>query len=262
MTEQLPPSENNHSARKPAKGILPLSGLSVASAHAGKVWEVARRSSVTREVLAKSLGHRSTKNGAFLGKITLLRAFGLIETRPNEIYLSEIGLNLVQDGVDDKQSMARRQAVQNVKAYQELIRTFSGTPMPSKDKLASKLRYEYEKTPKDSRLAAGAFLKSLDFADMLAADGSVQMNFLTDSSKDALLNDADPQAGAYIAQTVSKETTEVNDRHTAAISVGSKHPIPSVGYATQASINVSIDLSKYDAPEVLDILHTLGFGHR
>lgn len=80
------------------------------------------------EILAKLLGHKSEKSGTFLGKMTCLRAYGLIEGR-GSVRVSEIGKKITF-GSDEEKGEAIKKAVLSIPLWSELYSKF-GVNLPT-----------------------------------------------------------------------------------------------------------------------------------
>ena len=75
------------------------------------------------DALAKLLGHKSAKSGTFLGKMTFLRAYGLIEGR-GTVKVSELGKKITY-GNDEEKAKAATKAVLKIPLWNELYSRYS-----------------------------------------------------------------------------------------------------------------------------------------
>jgi hypothetical protein len=80
------------------------------------------------KTLAILLGHKSEKSGAFLAKMTFLRAYGLIEGR-GAVRVSEIGKNITF-GTDEEKTDATKKAILSIPLWSDLYAKFGATLPP------------------------------------------------------------------------------------------------------------------------------------
>ena len=73
--------------------------------------------------LAKVLGHKSSKSGTFLAKMSYLRAYGLIEGR-GAVKVSEIGKKITY-GNDEQKTNAATKAILKIPLWNELYSRYS-----------------------------------------------------------------------------------------------------------------------------------------
>jgi len=78
--------------------------------------------------VATALGHTSAKSGAFLLKLTALRAYGLIDGR-GKIHVSELGASLAYPKDRSEEEKTLERAVTNIPLWKELYLRF-GTTLP------------------------------------------------------------------------------------------------------------------------------------
>jgi len=78
--------------------------------------------------VATALNHTSAKSGAFLLKLTALRAYGLIDGR-GKIHISELGASLAYPKDRSEEEKALERAVTNIPLWKELYLRF-GTTLP------------------------------------------------------------------------------------------------------------------------------------
>jgi len=78
--------------------------------------------------VATALNHTSAKSGAFLLKLTALRAYGLIDGR-GKIHVSELGASLAYPKDRSEEEKALERAVTNIPLWKELYLRF-GTTLP------------------------------------------------------------------------------------------------------------------------------------
>jgi hypothetical protein len=78
--------------------------------------------------VATTLNHTSAKSGAFLLKLTALRAYGLIDGR-GKIHITELGASLAYPKDRSEEEKALERAVTNIPLWKELYLRF-GTTLP------------------------------------------------------------------------------------------------------------------------------------
>ena len=253
-------------AASPNRGVkrgLPTVGLVTAESSAKSLWTAARRGTTSKEAFAKQLGWSRASGSHWETRLALLRGFKLLRFEKDQIGLSDVGLELVNDSDPDKQSAARRAALMNLKAYRDLVVNFEGTELPEVFVLASRLQFDYGKTEEFAQKAADAFVESLRHANMLDASNIVRREGapVTDTAR---VDPDDPPA-----ETDEEDDAEL-DR---AFDVQEREPTRDLSSdqgnlaAVQTpgvtlSIAVTLDLSKYRADEVIQILQALGSASR
>lgn len=254
-------------ANKGVKQGLPASGLPSAEDAATKLWNVARLGTVPPEAFARQFGDKAkASGGAWSTRIAILRGFKLIRHEEKNIGLSELGRQIVDKSNPRAQREARRTAVLNLKAYRDLMESFSGAALPELEALATRLQFEYGKTEDFATRAAKAFVESLKHAEMLVADKIVTRDGVTGSSAPTPnplaspayeiedetadeLSDAEIDAAfdeEELGDEVGEESAEEGDAH----------------LATSITLSVKLDLSQFRAEEVIQILKALGLGGR
>jgi len=80
--------------------------------------------------VAKLLGHKTDKSGAFLRKLACLRAYGLIDKRG--IRVTEIGKKLTYGVTEEEKNEALKQAVLNIPLWKELFSKW-GAKLPTEN---------------------------------------------------------------------------------------------------------------------------------
>jgi len=252
------------SGAHPAKGVrkgLPTQGLRQAEESATRLWEVARRGMTAKEAFAKEVGMTSVKGGAWDKRMALLNGFGIIKLSDTEIGLSDLGLDLVQDFDESKRRAARRKAFFNLKAYRELVDDFDGTELPEKGRLAGKLQFEYGKTEEFAQQAADSFIDSLLHAGLLDANNYVRKDGVVSAVRtetgvqDADRDDETDEIDAAFGDEGDGEDGAARERELLIRSVPHDADMA-------LSLRVTLDLSRYRADEVVDILRALGFASR
>jgi hypothetical protein len=267
-------------ANKGVKQGLPATGLPVAAAAAQKLWNVARLGTVTPEAYARQFGDKAkASGGAWDTRLATLRGFKLVRSEGKNIGLSDLGRQLVNTSNPSGQTEARRTAVMSLKAYRDLVESFDGTSLPEKSALAAKLQFEYGKTTDFSQRAAQAFIDSLKFAEMLDQDDVVRAKGVAATPPIALLSDVeepgepvnDPRLGEAQEMAVADEDEDAVEIDRAfAGDENSKELAESTTTFTASTANLTptvslamtLDLSRFRAEEVIQILSALGVASR
>lgn len=253
-------------ANKGVKRGLPLDGLPEATKSAMVLWEVARLGLAPNKAFAEKLGRKSASGGGWTRLVAVLRGFGLIRVEGEQIGLSPLGQEIVNGTNPAQQMAARRTALLHLKAYRDLVDSFDGTELPDSATLASRLKFEYGKAHDFAVKAAQAFLDSLAFAEMVDTKGCVrrngadaavapkaeveeedeQANLIDDAFEDDDTDD-DREAVDQAERSTEKQEPAQLER----VSLAGEQVPPNV------TIAVKLDLSKYRADEVIQILKAL-----
>ncbi len=235
---------------------LPLDGLSDAAESATSLWEVERLGLVPDQAFAKKLGRKGASGGGWDRLVAVLRGFGLVLIEDTQIGLSQLGQELVDNSDPQQQMAARRTAMLHLKAYRELIQSFDGTALPDLDTLASRLKFEYGKSDNNAEKAAQAFLDSLAFAEMIDSAGVVHK-----SGADAAVDPGSEQDDEDEQVDLIDDAFEGDDDDefvaNAIENTDDMTPRGGIHASAQVSISVSLDLAKYRADEVIQILKVL-----
>lgn len=257
-------------AASPARGWkkgLPQAGLESADEWARILWDVARHSTTSLDGFAKALGLKSPKGGGWDARIALLRGYKLIELDGDQVKLSVLGRRLINESDVEQQIDARREAMQTLRAYKDLVETYVGTPAPEKTKLATRLQYDYGKTPAVAEVAAQAFLDSLEYAKMLTSGGLITVDGSDPDAQDGTPDDEDDRAAEELDAALEELESEgrVDDRDQLDdddenVEHGNV-PVIRSG-ASAVTLNLSLDLSSFRAEDVLEILRELGLARR
>lgn len=110
------------------------------------------------EMLARLLGHKSAKSGAFLSKMAALRAYGLIEGR-GAVRVSDIGKKLTYATDEDDRIDAIEKAINRIPLWKELrskypqglpeinfwvnLATLAGLEAPDAQRIEGQVKREY-----------------------------------------------------------------------------------------------------------------------
>lgn len=250
-------------ANKGVKRGLPQDSLPIAAKNAAELWDVARLGTTSKLAYAGKLGRKSASGGGWARLVAVLRGFGLVVIDGDDIGLSELGQDFVNGSDPDKQLAARRTAMLHLKAYKELVTSFDGTAVPDRATLASKLKFEYGKKNEFAEKAAQAFLDSLTFAGMIDSEGRVRRNgadaAVDPSPDDEDEDEDDPQAGIFDDAFEAEDELDGDEIVGAGEADEPQSGKTAVRLNGPAAVNISVtlDLSKYRADEVIQILKML-----
>lgn len=254
------------------KGI-PATGLPVAEDAAEKLWSVARRGTASQDAFARQFGSNTkASGGAWRSRIAMLRGFNLIRLDGTEVGLSDLGLQIVNPSEPAKQIGARQTAVMHLKAYRELVDDFDGTQLPDATTLATRLQFDYGRTPEMATRAADAFIESLKHAQMIDDNGFVRKAGITGAATTPLiepppvdspaeeLTEADAEAQAEEIENALQEEGGLNaEQADDNPDFRSSRTGPPIGTQNhQLTLNVTLDLSNFRAEDVIQILGALG----
>lgn len=247
---------------------LPSRSLKDAEANAAKVWEVARRGTAKAGAVASALKLKGPTGGGWDRNIALLRAFGLVKVDGDDVSLTELGIDAVQDADLVRRQEARRKAFFKVRAYTELVDSYDGDELPPTANIASKLRFDYGKTEEKAMEAAEAFVESLRHAQLL--DGTVVRNVaathgaaapIAPSDRTEITPDAETEE--QTEDSADEDLEEALDAAWEDDEVDDEERGPADGTAEAAvSLSITLDLSSFRADEVIEILRALGVARR
>lgn len=260
--ETAAPGDPQPTKRAPAsKRGVPRGSLAEAEKQARALWNAARKGTVSISAFAQAQGVR-TSGGAWKAKMALLRIFHLAIVDSNEkIALSDLGLAIINDTDESAQLLARKQAVLSVQSYAEILEPNDGTPLPEKNAISGRFQFEYSLSKEEANKAADNFFQSVESANLLPS-GIVTLGTI------GVVNDFD--------ETVSEADEAQFDRaveHAALEDLSeSAAPILPTRKAVQESepshelhkgittveLRVTLDLSKFEADDIIRIINALG----
>lgn len=177
--EQDDQPTDGRAGRAVAKRGVPRISLEVAEGYAKHLWDVARGGSTSEGVLAKQIGGETAKasGGTWRTKVASLNYWGLIEQMPgSQLKLSEIGLRIVRLSEPEVVAAARRDALLQVKAYENILQAADGHELPATAGIAGKFHYDFEMSESDASRAADAFVSSVERAGISGTDGIVRLS--------------------------------------------------------------------------------------
>lgn len=205
------------------------------------------------------------EGGAWRTKAASLRVFNLVARLNNEnLKLSGVGLALVDESNPDSQKQARRQAVLSVPSYLKILTDHNGNPLPTESTVATTFEYQYELSTAASKEAAGVFAASVTYAGLIDADGNIQIDATEVPAQLEPETSSTPKA-AKTAKSGGVATAVPATPAPADPAAGSPttfHSLPSAarsGSVQPVGVSVTIDMSKWEANDVLRVLDALGY---
>lgn len=272
MTESNAPSSVPTVA--PNRGVkrgLPLEGLAAAEEATNKLWNIARMGTVPPEAFARQFSENAKASGnSWDRRMAMLRGFRLIRIEGTQVGLSSLGQRIIDPSDPMRQMEARREAVMNLKAYRELVKSCNQTELPKPATLATKLQFEYGKTKEVATRSAQSFVESLRHAEMVDVNNVVHeagvtkfapvVSILTPSD----MSDPASQSGE-LEDLADVDHVFGEDDTSNEVSPGSQVPLernPKRGNHSNVAISMTLDLSNFRADEVVKILGVLGFDGR
>lgn len=260
-----------------SKGGVPRATLETAESYAKAVWDTAKRSEALPVVVARAITGKDdakAEGGAWREKPAAMRVFNLLAKLSNgNLKLSPIGLALQDGSNPEGQRLARRQAVLGVAAYLRILTDHNGNPLPAEKTVADIFEFTYEVPPASAKEAATVFAESVKYAGLLDADGNITID--PSEAPDELEPEVSTSPRAPRApkapkpeqqapvQTGGAPAAEVPATPNTPPAPTTLTP-PPANPAPNASVgvNVTIDMSKWEAKDVLSVLNVLGYGDK
>lgn len=162
--------ESNSNKREQSTVAFPYHDLKDGTAVAQAVYDHKGYASCSRDELSVWLKHGSATSGTFRERVSTARLFGLIETSPNAVKLTQLGLNIV-DSDTSKVRAAHLQAFLNVPLYSKLYDHLKSRTLPNNIGLEEEM-VELGVTRKQKAKARQAFQRSADQAGFLDESSS------------------------------------------------------------------------------------------
>ena len=246
-----------------AKRGIPRQSLKEVAEWAKKLWADAKFGTTPHDAFAKSLGHQAAEGGAWRAKMAAIRAYGLVrETRgnPTEIGLSDVGKNLVREDDKTVQKQARRDAFMGVGAFREILQDSAGAHLPGEAALASKFEFKWGLNRSDAEEAARNLVESARFAGLVEEDSGgllVQQIAVDSDGGDTETESLDQSLDGEKASGGEEGASAPKDPGESGGGSGSGGSLVG-GLRGTVNLSVSLDLSQFDAEDVLRILAALG----
>ena len=265
-TANKPPS-----APKPrSKGGVPRASLEVAESYARAVWDTAKRSEAMPVAVARAITGKAdakAEGGAWREKPAAMRVYSLVARLNNgNLKLSPIGLALVDGSNPEGQKHARRQAALGVTAYLQILTDHNGSPLPSESTVATTFEFQYEVPPASAKEAARIFAESVKYAGLLDSDGNIRIDVSEapdelepESSTTPKAPRAPKASGVATPPLPTPPKTPVDSVAQSGLNAPPP-PAHAQGSSPLVGVNVTIDMSKWQAEDVLSVLKVLGYG--
>lgn len=268
LSDTAAPAPGNSKPR--SKGGVPRVPLATAESYARSLWNTARRAEAIPIAVARAISGKpdaKAEGGAWRTKAASLRVFNLVARLSNEnLKLSEIGLALVDESNPDGQKQARRQAILSVPVYLKLLTDHNGNPLPAESTVATTFEFQYDLATAAAKEAAGVFAASVTHAGLIDANGNIQID--TSEVPSELQPETSTMAKPAKTTKSTKTTAETTPSelvpHTPENEQTNFNAPPprnaAGGSAAPVGVNVTIDMSKWQADDVLSVLKVLGYG--
>ncbi len=156
LNDPLGESEEADSRRPRSSIEFPYGDLEMAIDVAATIFRYNGQQQCSIHQLAAWLGHDSLTSGAFRLKYTTARTFGLIEVNHEEVKLTKLGCEIVDQHLDRQ---ARVEAFLHVPLYKALFEKYKGYTLPTEVGLEQEI-VGLGVTPKQKNKARQAFQRS------------------------------------------------------------------------------------------------------
>jgi hypothetical protein len=121
--------------------------------------------------LAAYLGYRSKKNGAYLGKLSAAKLFGLIEEKNSQYVLSVRATQILMPDFDDERKQAMIDAFMSIPLFKALFDAYR-SGLPEGLGLRNALRHKFGVIATRVEMAERVFFASADLAGLFDVRGS------------------------------------------------------------------------------------------
>lgn len=262
-------SEANKKLR--SRNGVPRVGLQTIEVSVKAIWQVARRGEAAPVTVARAITGKDdakASGGAWQKRVAALRAFNVIERGP-VFKLSPIGIAIANAADVEGHAKGLREAVLSIPAYQKFLERADGGDLPPITLLASDIEFEYELSNADAVSAANAFVQSARYAGLVDDAGHVSLSGvsvpLDPSEVEGELGDEpDLEGVTELAGPVVDDAgaapfvPEVQPPARSPI-VGISAPVGQVASGPPAIVKVRIDMTEWDANDVVKVLKVLGY---
>ena len=268
MTENSVAQESPTSSKPRSKGGVPRTTLATTETYARAIWTTAHRGEALPAAVARAISGKADSKavgGAWRAKPAALRVFGLVARLNSEnLKLSEIGLALVDESNPAGQAHARRQAVLGVSSYQRILADHNGHPLPSEDTIATTFEYQYEVPVAAAKEVAKVFVESVKYAGLLGSDGSIKIDEtevpeIPEPEKSTLPKPPKPTVAPKAGTLHTSKVAPARQDSPPLTNFVAPRP-PGSDASTPVDVTVNIDMSKWEAKDVLSVLKVLGYG--
>jgi hypothetical protein len=164
---------------------------------------------LSQQDVAKRLGYASQTSTPFYRRIVAAKLFGLLDTTQG-VNLTRLALDYFKPTDEDSKKQALATAVRNVLGYQGLVERFSGKRLPPLEILGNFIERQFGLTADRATACADVFVRSVNRAGLVKADGSLGTNPAEPIPPKARAESAHPVQGGVNGLVVasSAEATE------------------------------------------------------
>lgn len=277
-TDENGDTGNGATGKPRSKHGVPRVGLQVIDQQAQKIWVAARRSEVPPEVVARALsGREDTKasGGGWRARLTPLKLFKVVEvSKEGKIRLSELGIALANTADEEGRAKALKTAALNIVAYDTILRRYDGGELPALTPIKSEFEFGWDMSAADAATVAELFVEGAKYAGLIGEDGFVRLDGANPSPDpegeaaegasddvEASVSADDEVAKPHHAEStpqVQEQTFDAPRATPPLVPAESLRPAPSAD-APPVILNVKIDMSAWNAEDVLQVLAALGY---
>ena len=277
-TEETGDATSTAAVKPRSKHGVPRVGLEVIDQQAQKIWVAARRSEVAPEVVARALsGREDTKasGGGWRARLTPLKLFKVVAvSKEGKIRLTELGVALANTADVEGRAAALKTAALNIAAYETILRRYDGGELPALTPIKSEFEFGWEMSAADASTVAELFVAGAKYAGLVGDDGVVRLDGAHPATE---ADEAEAEDEGGTADTVDDDS--VIEQHEAEFAPPTREQTPDLPRFTPApapapaqsitpaaptgappvALNVKLDMSGWDADDVLRVLAALGY---
>lgn len=125
-----------------------------------------------RQQLAAFLGHKSTKNGAFMSKVSAAKLFGLIEQDGNTLRVTRRGSAIVAQVSDTEAAQAKVDAFLDVELFDKIYAQYRESQLPEEVGLKNLLKTQYGVIENRLVPTVRILIDSAEYAGFFRASGN------------------------------------------------------------------------------------------
>lgn len=154
------------------------------------------------------LGFQSL-NGNSRTALSSLKKFGLLDSNPGKIRVSELGLKIIHPKNAEEKSNAIQEALQNPRIFQTLLSDFPDWELPSDQTLISRLVRDYKFLPTAAKSFVETLKKSVSYAAQNVTEIISQENDEPEASSIDRRESMQPQAVEPARRAPSQSRAEI-----------------------------------------------------
>lgn len=107
--------------------------------YAKKIVNEYKSGSITTAALAHTMGHENDKSGTFLVKLADLKRYGILESKGDGLYATDLAKRLSAWTSEEEKENALREMVFNITIFKQLYDAFQSNRAPSESEILSQL---------------------------------------------------------------------------------------------------------------------------